>query len=216
MATNTAAPSGLIFSRNIISNSPTFQASIYAIKKGYASAIGIGDLVITLTGASQGYVGISTGVEIAQLGVFAGITSLPAAASVGGATGDGYYDQNFQQYVYGLNGSYVTTANPVTDIGARVIDDPFAVFRVQMIGGSWTQSLRGQNIGFTAGTNGVPNAAGQSVLSVDFASVNTTSVLPFRIVGLSGVSGGPQAPANVNPWIEVRLNTAEQLQPAGV
>lgn len=216
MGTNTAAPSGLLFARNSISNSPNFSVSIYAIKKGYAQNLGIGDLVITLTGANQGYVGLSTGVESAQLGVFAGITSLPGNNQVGGATGDGYYDQSLQQYVYGLNGSYQSTANPINDIGAKVIDDPFAIFRVQMINGAWTQSLRGQNINFTAGTNGVPNQSGQSVLSVDFNTVNITNVLPFRILGLSGVPGGPQDPTNTNPWLEVRLNTAEQLASAGV
>lgn len=216
MATNTAAPVGLIPSRNLYGGSPTFQENIFTIKKGYAQNIGIGDLVITGTGANQGYVTISTGLESAQLGVFRGITSLQATSAVGGAQGDGYYDTVLQTIAYGLNGSYPATASPIGDIGCRVISDPGAVFRVQMINGAWAQNLRGQNISFAAGTNGVPNSAGQSVLSVDFNTVGTTNTLPFRIVGLSGVSGSGQDPANTNPWIEVMLNTPEQAQSAGI
>lgn len=216
MGTNTAAPTGLLISRNRFSGSPTFQPSIRAIKKGYGSNINIGDLVITGTGANQGYTIISTGLESAQLGVFGGITGSVAANTVGGATGSGYYDNSIQQYVYGLNGAYQSTANPSGDISCNVYDDPGFVFRVQMINGSFSQSLVGQNISFTAGTNGVGNGAGISTLSVDFNTVNITNTLPFRIVGLSGVQGGPQDPTNVNPWIEVALNTPEMLAGAGI
>lgn len=219
MATNTAAPNGLSFVRNRITASPTFQPSIKLIKNGYASNIGIGDLVITLTGASKGFVGISTGVESAQLGVFAGITSPPQGTyGQPGAVGDGVYDTNMGAMNYGRNGAYVSTITPPTgvNVGAKVIDDPFAVFRAQMIGGAWTDDLMGQNINFTAATNGVPNASGVSILSLDFASIATTNTLPFRIVGLSGVQGGPQDPSNTNPWIEVSLNTAELLASTGI
>lgn len=219
MATNTAAPSGLVYSRNIFGGSPTFQTAINFIKNGYASNIGIGDLVITGTGANQGFVILSTGVESAQLGVFQGITSPPQGAfGQGGAVGDGVFDTNLQAINYGRNGAYVSTITPpaTVNVGARVIVDPSAVFRVQMINGAWTESLRGQNINFTAGTNGVPNASGISVLSVDFNTVNTTNTLPFRIVGLAGVAGSAFDPSNTNPLIEVTLNTPEQLASTGI
>lgn len=220
MGTNTSAPTGLIFVRNRFSGSPTFQPSIKLIKNGYASNIGIGDLVITGTGASQGYVILSTGVESAQLGVFMGITSPPLGTfGQAGAQGDGVFDTNFQALNYGRNGAYVSTITPPSgvNIGAKVIDDPGAVFAVQMIGGAWTQSLAGQNINFTAATNGAPNSAGVSILSADFASIGTGNQLPFRIIGLSGAApGSPQDPSNTNPWIEVALNTSEMLQGTGI
>lgn len=219
MATNTAAPQGLIYARNIFGGSPTFQTDIKFIKRAYGSNIGIGDLVITGTGANQGFVILSTGVESAQLGVFMGITSPPQGAfGQGGAVGDGVFDTNLQSINYGLNGAYVSTITPPTgvNVGARVISDPSAVYRVQMINGAWTESLRGQNINFTAGTNGAPNASGLSTLSVDFNTVNTTNTLPFRIVGLSGVAGSAQDPSNTNPWLEVTLNTPEQLASTGI
>lgn len=217
MATNTAAPTGLIVSRNRFSGSPTFQPAYAAIKRGYATSIGIGDLVVT-DSVNTGYIVIATGVETQTLGVFMGIGGSSGASQVQGATGGGYYDTSIQQYVYGLNGSYQSTANPPvgTDIACMVANDPGLVFRAQMINGSWAQSLMGKNINFTAGTNGAPNAAGQSVLSLDFNTLGVGNQLPFRIVGLSGVSGGPQDPANVNPWIEVSLNTSEMLQATGI
>lgn len=218
MATNTAAPNGLLFARNIISNSPTFQANGYAIKRAYASDIGVGDLVKTQDAGSgsQGYIAIATTAEVATLGVFVGITSL--VNGIVGANGSGYYDINNQQYSYGLNGAYKSTILPPAgqDLGALVISDPFAVFRVQMIGGPFTQSMRGQNINFTAATNGAPNSAGISTLSVDATTIATTNTLPFRIVGLAGIPGSNQDPTNTNPWIEVTLNTPEQLASAGI
>lgn len=216
MATNTASPMGLIASRNRFGGSPTYQPAYGLIKKGYASNINIGDLVITGTSASQGYVILSTGLESAQLGVFRSIAGSVGTSQMPGATGGGYYDNSIQQYVYGLNGAYQSTANPSGDIACMVDNDPGLVFRVQMINGAWNQNLMGQNINFTAATNGVGNGAGISTLSVDFNLVGTSNTLPFRIVGLSGVTGGPQDPANTNPWIEVALNTPEMLASTGI
>lgn len=218
MGTNTAAPNGLNFSRNLNSNSPTFQANVYAIKRGYATNLYKGDLVKTLTGANQGYVGLSLLADISHLGVFVGITSPPSTLGVGGASGGGVYDLNLQAMNYGLNGAYVSTILPPTgiDVGALVIDDPGAVFIAQMVGGSWTTSLRGQNINFTAASNGNGNISGTSALSLDFASIGVGNQLPFRIIGLSGVGGGPQDPGNVNPWIEVVLNTPETRNSTGI
>lgn len=202
MATNLLAPNGLVFSRNFISGANTFQANVFKIKSNYTTALGIGDLVKTLTGGNQGYVGLATTAETQVLGVFAGV--LP------------YYDNTAQQTMHGLNGAWPTNANPAADVDCLVISDPFAVFRVQVSGLTYVASWRGQNINFLAGSNGAPNTAGISTLSVDSGTLATTNTLPFRVVGLSGVTGGPQDPANVNPWIEVRLNIAEALNSTGI
>jgi hypothetical protein len=202
MATNLLAPIGLSFSRSFISGANTFQANPFLIKSGYASSIGKGDLVKTLTGGSQGYIGLATTSETAILGVFIGV--LP------------YYDQTAMQTMHGLNGSYPSTANPSADIPALVVSDPFATFIAQVSGGPYLPSWRGQNINFLTGTNGAPNSAGSSTLALDGSTVATTATLPFRIVGTVGVTGGPQDPANTNPWIEVRLNIAEALSATGI
>lgn len=203
MASNTLAPTGLVWSRNLF-GAPTVQANAFKIKAAYASAIGLGDVVATLTNPNQGYVGILGANPTAGLGVFAGV--LP------------YYDKTFQQTAHGLNGSYLAAANPPGDIDCLVYSNVNDVFRVQVSGGPWAQSWRGRNINITASTNGVPNNAGISVLSVDATTIADTTTLPFRIVGLTGVSGGPQDPANTNPWIEVVFNPGflESMQSAGI
>lgn len=206
MATNTLTPQGLLQSNNAIGGAPTYQLSAYKIKNAYATNIGVGDLVRTGTGGNQGYVTLAALGDTSALGVF--VTVYP------------YYDTTFMQTAHGLNGSYKNTAAPVsgTDISCAVIDDPFAVFRAQVSGGPWAESWRGQNINWLTATNGAPNAAGISTLALDGASVNTSNTLPFRIMGLAGVSGGPQDPANTNPWILVRFNPAviEALQGTGI
>jgi hypothetical protein len=206
MAVNTLAPNGLLFSRNRMGAAPTYQAQQYYITNGYASKIGVGDLVKTGVGGNQGNVVISAFGDTSGLGVF--VTVLP------------YYDTTFQQTAHGLNGSYPTTAAPVTgtNVPCLVISDFLAVFRVQMSGGPWTASMRGQNINWLTGTNGAPNAAGISTLAVDATTIGTSNTLPFRIENVVGVSGGPQDPANTNPVIEVGFNPnwLESMQGTGI
>lgn len=202
MATNLLAPNGLSFNRNSISGANTYMANVFKIKAGYATAIGRGDLVKTLTGASQGYVGLSLLGDSGSLGVFQAV--LP------------YYDLSQQATAHGLVGSWPTTANPSADVDVLIVNDPFATFIAQVSGGTYAASWRGQNINFLAGSNGAPNGAGVSTLALDYTTLGTTNTLPFRIVGPVGVTGGPNDPANTNPWVEVRLNTAEALSSTGI
>lgn len=194
MGTNTFAPTGFVFSRNRRTNSPTFQANKYKIKAGFASKIGIGDLVSTQTGGNAGYIGPTGNAPGANgiLGIFMGV--LP------------YFDLTQQAQAYGLNGSYVANTNSQADIDCLVVDDPDAVWRIQVQGGPWAQSWRGENIQLLANSNGAPNASGISTAALDGTTVAVTNTLPFRIQELVGVSGGPQDPANTNPWIEVCIN----------
>jgi len=196
MATNLLAPFGLIPSRLLSAAAPTFQGQHFKIKNGYGSKIGVGDVVQTGTGGNQGYVIIGAANPSNILGIFNGVAP--------------YYDTNLQGTGHGLNASYATTAAPPAgiDIDCLVYVDPMIVYRVQASGGPFTVSMRGQNVNWLTGTNGVPNAAGISALAVDLTTVNTTNTLPFRIVDVVGVSGGPNDPANVNPTIEVMLNFA--------
>lgn len=202
MATNLLAPNGLSFAQNSLSGANTYQANLFYIKSGYATAIGKGDLVKTGTGGSQGYVIPSLLADTAALGVF--VSTLP------------YYDATAQGIMHGLNGAWPTNANPVADVQCLVVNDPFAEFIAQVSGGPWAANWRGQNINFLTGTNGAPNATGMSTLALDSTTIATTATLPFRIIGLAGVTGGPNDPANINPWIRVRLNTSEALAATGI
>lgn len=202
MASNTLAPNGLSLARNFISGANTYQANQFTIKRAYGTTIGRGDLVVTGTLTNLGYVTLAPDASTRVLGVFSAV--LP------------YYDATQQATAHGLNGSYQSTANPNADIGCLVYSDPYTTFIAQVNGGTFAQSWVGQNIGWTAATNGAPNSSGQSTLSLSFASLGTSNTLPFRIVGVAGVSGGPQDPANTNPWIEVRLNTSEVTDRTGI
>lgn len=194
MASNVSNPTGLTPSRLLTGAAPSFQGQVFKIKNGYGSKIGRGDIVSTGTSGNQGYVIIGAANPSNILGVFGAVYP--------------YYDTNLQQTAHGLNGSYITGAAPPTgvDIDCWVTVDPQQVYLVQAIGGPFTTSMRGQNVNWTTSTNGVPNAAGISTLSVDLSTVATTNTFPFRIVGIAGVPGGPQDPANTNPLIEVMLN----------
>jgi hypothetical protein len=204
-SSNLFAPSGLIFARNFISGANTYQANQFKIKQGYSTAIGVGDLVKTGTGGNQGYIVPALLGDTNVLGVFVGV--LP------------YYDNTAQQTMHGLIGSWPgASANASSDVSCLVISDPFAVFRAQVSASTsaYFESWRGQNINFLTGTNGAPNIAGVSTLALDFSTLATTATLPFRVVGNSGVTGGPQDPGNNNPWIEVRINTSEVLSATGI
>lgn len=202
MATNPFAPNGLSFVRNRISGANTYQQNQRSIKVGYGTTIGMGDLVKVGTGTYQGYIVLAVLGDTGVLGAFGGV--LP------------YYDSTLQATSHGLNGSYQSTANPAADIPCLIAMDPFCTFKAQVSGGTFATSWVGQNINFLTATNGAPNAAGRSILALDYATLGTSNTLPFRIEGVLGVSGGPQDPANVNPWIEVSLNTSTTLQTTGI
>lgn len=216
MAANTYAPNGLTVggARSRISSAGNYAMQSGMIKAGYGTAIGRGDLVNFGTGANQGFVVISGHADTNGMGVFN--TVYP------------YYDQTAQQTMHGLNGSYPTTANPsssgpsspystVAGILCSVIADPFVTFIAQTNStGGWQQVWAGQNINFVSGTNGVPNATGQSTLALDYASIAVDPALPFRIVGPAGTVGGPDDPNNDNCWLEVALNTSWLLNPTGI
>ena len=204
MATNNLSPIGLAFSRNRRNASPTYQGNKYKIKAGYATKIGIGDVVAKGTAGNAGYVVLAADNPAAQgiLGVFGGVL--------------GYFDNTAQQQLYGTNGAWPgASANAAADVDCLVFDDPDDVFRAQVSGGPAVQSWIGSNINWSAGTNGAPNSSGISTLQLNGASVATTNTLPFRIQELVGVSGGPQDPANTNPWIEVCINFGMSVYQAG-
>jgi hypothetical protein len=201
MGTNAFVPNGLSVVRSRAGGAATYQNNLATIKVGYGSNIGRGDLVNQGTGANSGYTVLQGLADTQTFGVFGAVYP--------------YFDTVQQGTAHGLIGSYQSGASPSADISAWIIDDPFVTFIAQVSGGPWLQSWRGQNINFLTGTNGVPNATGQSTLALDASTIGTTNTLPFQIIGVLGVQGGPQDPTFTNPWIEVRFNTAALLQTTG-
>ena len=202
MPTNVLAPRGLMYARNTFGAAPTYQGNLYHIKAAYASSIAIGDVVKTLTSGDQGYIGLATTSDANVLGVFAGV--LP------------FYSPSLQQTYHGLNGSWVASTAANEDVPCLVISDPGAEFIAQVNGGVYDESWRGLNLDFVNASNGAPNFAGQSTLILDYASLNTTAAHPFRILGSAGLRGSSMDPANTNPWVRVKLNTAEVLNATGI
>lgn len=179
---------------------------LYPIAFNYGTAIGIGDPVQTTAG---GLIQLASGTSpSAILGIFMGVDLLsgnfnPAAALL--------TNQNCSWPANGFGGTQ--------NLMAWVIDDPQAMFAVQVTGGPWAASWRGQNIPIVSGTTGAPNTAGISTATVNGSAVATTNTLPFRINGLlPGFAGTPRDPTATNPWIEVSINFAisEQQQATGI
>lgn len=199
----TAAPFGLRQNRNLIGSAENFQGNYYRIKKGYASAIGFGDAVITLTSTNQGYIGPYANGGSHILGVLVGL--LP------------YYDTVLQQVVN--KNWYAGTESPSDDIIAQVIDDPNQTFLIQSNGGPYTEAARGQNADIV--NNGSPNTFGASIAALDYANIGT-SALPLRIVGPGTLSYGGADPTiksslqGTYGLIEVALNTTEYRNTTGI
>ncbi len=147
------------------------------IASGYAQNIGFGDLV---TVASDG--------TIARVDTASGAKAAFALAPVGIFLGCSYTDPSLK---YFLNDQNWTSGTVASDAKAVIVDDPDAVFQITLTNGSGTQytasaatqSNVGNNIGYYEPATFV-NAAGNSTVSANLASANTTSTLPFRIVAV--------------------------------
>ena len=147
------------------------------IASGYAQNIGFGDLV---TIASNG--------TIARVDTASGAKAAFALAPVGIFLGCSYTDPTLK---YFLNDQNWTSGTVASDAKAVIVDDPDAVFQVTLTNGSGTQytasaatqSNVGNNIGYYEPATFV-SASGNSTVSANLASANTTSTLPFRIVAV--------------------------------
>jgi hypothetical protein len=209
MGTNNLAPTGFSFARNFISSAATYAMTQMSILNGYPSNIMVGDPVILNANGTVNIAGSATfgTVNTGPLGIFAGV--LP------------YYDTTQQATSHGLNGAYLSTAAPPSgvNIPCMVITDPFATFIAQLNGVAFLQSWVGMNCTWLQSTVGQNTAGnGRSVAALDNTTnpIGTSITYPLRIIGPAGVSGGPQDPANANPWIEVRLNLSTALATLGV
>jgi hypothetical protein len=183
--------------------------SLYYIASGYGSKIGFGDLVITASGGGPIQIYAASGTH--SLGVFAGC--LP------------YFDTTLQQVVN--KQWYAGTETPADVVQCWVIDDPFAIFTIQVGGASnnpVTRLMRGGNLDLAQ--NGSPNTStGMSTAYADATTYNaTTATLPLRIVGPSErffPGYNPASPTTfttppTNNYIDVRLNTSEIMTSTGI
>jgi hypothetical protein len=210
VATLTSAPFGLRWTRSLLPSAPNYAPNKYYIASGYTPKIGFGDLVITTS--TGGAIQIYAAGGSRSLGVFMGC--LP------------YFDTTLQQVVN--KQWYAGTETPADVVECWVIDDPFAVFTLQVgntnANNPITRALRGGNIDLAQ--NGAPNTStGVSTAFADATTfASTTATLPLRILGLSQMSFLGYNPANptnfstppTNDYIDVRLNTSEMMTATGL
>lgn len=206
MAANTLAPSGFHDARLFNSASPNYMTNQRNIVYNYGSQIAFGDPVILFT---DGTIRLYT----------VGLTTVD-----GIAYGFNYFDPNNI-----LSGAFhpawtaptlASTAKPT----AKVSTDPNMVFLCQARGTALTQSAIGQNIDIYTGTSGAPvSGSGISTCALDAANVHTTNTLPFRIVGIVGLTAGYDGNAISsaydgtydNQWLAVTMNTQDMTTRTG-
>jgi hypothetical protein len=78
-----------------------------------------------------------------------------------------------------------------TSVTAKVITDPQMVFWVQGNGAAQTEAVVGLNCDLYSGSSGTPvSGSGQSQAAIDVTTIANTNNLPFRIVGIMGITPG--------------------------
>ena len=155
------------------------------IASGYAQNIGFGDL-ISLDANGQA---IRVDTSSAAYASF-------ALKPIGIFLGCGYSQTSGLKYT--LNAQNWVSGTTASDAYAVVVDDPDAIFQVTLTNASGvqytssaaTQSNVGNNIGYYQPATFV-NASGNSTVSANLASANTTSTLPFRIIDVVPESALP-------------------------
>lgn len=206
MAANTLAPSGFHDARLYRAGAPNYAITPRNLVYNYGSSIAWGDPVFLHTdGTIRLY-------------------------AVGGSTVDGIaYGFNYFDPNNILSGAFhpawlTPTLASTAVVTANVQTDPTMVFLCQARGTALTQSSIGRNIDIYTGTSGVPvSGSGMSTCALDAGNVGDTATLPFRIVGIVGLTAGFDGNAisssyvgtNDNQWLAVTMNTQDMTTRTG-
>ena len=200
MAANTYAPRGFQEIRLWTGSAPNFAINNRQLAWNYGSNIAWGDPVFLATSGTL------------NLYVVAGTTI------DGIAYGANYFDPNNI-----LSGEFhpawlQPTLTSTTVVSMKVQTDPNMVFAAQANGTALTATSIGLNIDIKSGSSGTPvTTSGISQCGLDAANVHATATLPFRIVGIFGVTPGFSGNAinssyvgtNDNQWLAVTMNTSD-------
>ena len=209
-AVTTYAPFGFRAARLWNASVPNYAINGRALAYNYASQIAMGDPV-SLPSATPG---------------------LLALMLVNGTTIDGiangfdYFDPNNI-----MSGAFHAAWNaPVlpagTSVTGKIITDPNMVFIAQASGAALTQAAVGLNINIMAGSSGNPvPGSGMSRCGLDASTVLATNSLPFRIVGILGITPGWGSqglatvqgydPLTANQLLAVTMNTQDMTTRTG-
>jgi hypothetical protein len=207
VAVNVYAPFGFRESRLWTGSSPNYAINGRAMASNYGSQIARGDPVsLNTSGNIVLYVAAGTSID-------------------GIADGIDYFDPN-NLLSGAFHQSWTAPTLPAgTTVVAKVITDPNMVFIAQADGAALTQASVGLNIDIVSGSSGTPNFAGISQCGLDATNVHNTNTLPFRIVGILGLTPGfgtegYSVPAgyvatNANQLLAVTMNTQDMTTRTG-
>ena len=208
MAANTYAPFGFREMRSWSAQGPNYAVNARALAYNYGSQIAFGDPVF-----------LNTSGDIA-LYVKAGTTI------DGIAYGFEYFDPN--NILSGaFHPAWVAPAlSSGTTVNGKVQTDPQMVFMVQGNGAATTQASVGKNVDIYANSSGTPQTgSGMSQCALDVTTIADTNTLPFRIVGIIGLtpgflSYGLNVPAGYvatddNQFFAVTMNTQDMTTRTG-
>jgi hypothetical protein len=207
LAANTLAPSGFHEVRLWNSSPSNYAWNERQLPYNYGSNIAFGDPVYMTT---------------------SGVLALYAVAGTtidGIAYGFNYFDPNNI-----LSGQFHPSWNQPTlastaIVSGKVQTDPNMIFACQGRGTAITATSVGLNIDIYTGTSGAPvSGSGMSVCALDLGNVHNTNTLPFRIVGIYGLTPGfsvgtflnaNYVPTNDNQWLAVTMNTQDMTTRTG-
>lgn len=194
---STAFPFGMVPVQQLAAGYNTQGFNAYNIEDGEATSIFYGDVVeILTTGFIEKDVGTTT---LTPIGVFVGCS---------------YVDPAIKYFLNGQCWIGATTTGVTTGQGrplGYVVDDPNAVFMIQA-DATLTQAAIGANAAIvqTAGTT----AIGKSRNALSASSVDTTSTLPLRIVGLADLPDN--AWGDLFPIVLVKFNNHQLTTLTGI
>jgi hypothetical protein len=211
LAANTLAPSGFHEWRLFTGSAPNYATNIRQLPYNYGSNISYGDPVYLTT------------------------SGVLALYTVGGTTIDGiayafeYFDPN-NPILGAFHPAWLKPSLASTAIvSVKVQTDPNMVFACQARGTALTATSVGLNIDIYTGTSGAPTTgSGVSTCALDAGNVHDTATLPFRIVGIIGLTPGfatnslgipaissSYVGTNDNQWLAVTMNTQDMTARQG-
>ena len=208
MAANVLAPFGFREARLWTGSAPNYAVNGRPIVYNYGANIAYGDPVYLTT---------------------AGVVNIYAATGTtidGIAYGVEYFDPNNilsgQFHPAWLQPSLASTAVPIV----KVQTDPNMVFIAQARGAALTDTAVGLNIDIYTSTSGQPvSGSGLSTCALASAGALNTATLPFRIVGILGITPGwntqgfnvpnGYVPTNDNQYLAVTMNTQDMTTRTG-
>lgn len=208
MVNNVYSPFGFQESKLWTGSVPNYAINGRALAYNYGSQIARGDPVF-----------LNTSGNIVLYAV--------AGTSIDGiAYGFDYFDPNNI-----LSGAFhpawtAPTLPSGTIVLGKIQTDPNMVFIAQANGAALTQTSVGLNIDIVSGSSGTPvSGSGISQCGLDATNVHNTNTLPFRIVGILGITPGFgtegfNVPAgyvstNGNQYLAVTMNTQDMTTRTG-